>query len=126
MTKLQQTRFHKIFLAELSGNTLVVHPQGDAAGFRHADISNELKTLLALVDDPQVVNLVVDFGRANYFGSLVIGAVNNLGVKVRNAGGRIGICDTSDEMLEALRILKLDAIWTQYDSVKSAIKAFKS
>src|SRR3954469_9445933 len=97
MTKLHQTRLHKLFLAELSGNTLVVRPQGDAAGFRQADLVGELNTLLGLVDDPQVVNLAIDFGRANYFGSLVIGPVHNLGAKFRNPGGKIAICDTSDE-----------------------------
>ena len=125
MTKIPQARFHKIFPAELSGDTLIVRPQGDAAGFRQSDLPMELHTLLALVDEPQVDNLLIDFGRADYFGSVVIGAIHSLGVKVRNAGGRVGICDTSDEMLETLRILKLDAIWTKFDSVKAALKAFK-
>lgn len=126
MTKLDKTRNHKVFLAELQGDTMIVSPQGDAAGFRDTDISHELKTLLELVDDPRVANLLVDFGRSNYFGSIIIGAIHNLGVKVRAGGGKLGMCDISDEMLETLKTLKLDTIWTTYDSRKAALKAFKN
>lgn len=125
MTKLEKTKNHKVFLADLQGDTMVVTPQGDAAGFREADIAIELKTLLELVTDPRVANLVVDFGRSNYFGSVIIGAVHNLGVKVRSGGGKLGMCDVSEEMLETLRTLKLDTIWTHYDTVKLALKDFK-
>jgi anti-anti-sigma factor len=126
MTRLDKTRNHKVFLAELQGDTLIVRPQGDAAGFRESDIARELATLLEIVGDPRIANLVVDLGRSNYFGSVVIGAIHNLGMKVRNGGGRLGICDASDEMVETLRTLKLDTIWTHYDSLKAALKAFKS
>jgi anti-anti-sigma regulatory factor len=126
MTKLEKTKYHKVFAAELQGDTMVVSPQGDAAGFRDSDIAIELKTLMELANDPRVANLVVDFGRSNYFGSVIIGAVHNLGVKVRAGGGKLGMCEISDEMLETLRTLKLDTIWTHYDSLKAALKAFKS
>jgi anti-anti-sigma regulatory factor len=126
MSILDKTKLHKVFLAEMHGNTLVVKPQGDAAGFRESDIARELATLLEIVGDPRIANLAVDLGRSNYFGSVIIGAIHNLGMRVRNGGGRIGMCDASEEMVETLRTLKLDTIWTHYDSLKSALKAFKS
>ena len=126
MTKLDKTRHHKVFLAELHGDTLLVIPQGDAAGFRDSDIAREHKVLMELVDDPRVANVLVDFGRSNYFGSTVIGAIHNLGIKIRAGGGKLGICDASDEMRETLRTLRLDGIWQQYDSLKAALKDFKS
>ena len=45
MGRLPQTQFHKVFLADQEGNTLVVAPRGDAVGFRDSDVSGELKTL---------------------------------------------------------------------------------
>ena len=123
MSKLDKTRHHKIFRADLKHKVLIVAPQGDAIGFRASDVQNELRTLTALVDDPQVLNLLFDFGRAAYFGSVVIGALSSLGTKVRNAGGRVGICNVSEDMRGALEILKLDALWTEFDTQKSALKS---
>ena len=34
MGRLEQTQFHKVFLTEVEGHTLVVTPRGDAVGFR--------------------------------------------------------------------------------------------
>ncbi len=122
MSKLDKAKHHKLFHVDFKHKTLIVAPQGDAIGFRASDVQKELRNLRDLVDDPEIVNLLFDFGRATYFGSVVIGALSSLGTKVRNGGGRVGICNVSEDMRGALEILKLDALWTEFDSQKSALK----
>ena len=93
MAGLEQTQFHKVFLAEVEGRTLVVTPRGDSIGFRDTDVAGELKTLLSLIGTPGIVNLVVDLGNAEYFGSTMIGAINQLGTRFREIGGKIALCN---------------------------------
>ena len=53
MGRLEQTQFHKVFLTELEGHTLVVAPRGDAVGFRDSDVAGELSNLLSLIGTPE-------------------------------------------------------------------------
>lgn len=123
MGRLTQTQFHKVFPAELEGNTLIVTPRGDAVGFRDTDVAGELKTLLELAGSPGIVNLVVDLVNSNYFGSTMIGAINQLGLRFRDAGGRIALCNVSTQMADMLEIMHLNEVWMNFDSRKIALKA---
>ena len=108
MGRLEQTQFHKVFLAEQEGNTLVVTPRGDAVGFRDSDVAGELNNLLSLIGTPGIVNLVVDLGSSDYFGSTMIGAINQLGTRFRDIGGRIALCNVSPQMTDMLEIMHLN------------------
>jgi len=123
MGRLTQTQFHKVFPAELDGNTLIVTPRGDAVGFRDTDVAGELKTLLELAGSPGIVNLIVDLVNSNYFGSTMIGAINQLGLRFRDAGGRIALCNVSSQMSDMLEIMHLNEVWMNFDSRKIALKA---
>ena len=57
----------KVFTLERKHGVLVVVPQGDAVGFRLADIDHELQELLEQVRNEDKPKLVIDFGHANYF-----------------------------------------------------------
>jgi anti-anti-sigma factor len=120
---LDRAKFHKVFPIELHGNTLIVLPQGDAVSFRDSDVSGELSTVLEILNHLGPTNLLMDLAGNNYFGSTIIGAMNNMGEKVREAGGRVAICDASPQMLDVLRIMKLDQLWMNFDTRKIAIKA---
>lgn len=123
MGRLPQTQFHKVFLADQEGNTLVVTPRGDAVGFRDSDVANELKTLCELAGAPGILNLVVDLGSSDYFGSTMIGAINQLGNAFRYIGGRIALCDVSPQMNDMLEIMHLKDLWMIFDSRKIALRA---
>ena len=126
MVDIKQTKFHKVFPAELKRDTLIVAPGGDAVSCRDSDINKELNTLQQLIDQPEVTNLIVDLGSSDYFGSIIIGAINNMGMKAKDAGGRIAICEASTDMMGILRVMNLDTIWSHYDTKKEAIRAFKN
>jgi anti-anti-sigma regulatory factor len=121
--RLEQTEFHKVFLARLDGSTLVVTPRGDAVGFRESDVVSELKTLLGLAGSPGVAHLIVDLGAANYFGATMLDAINQLGLRFRDLGGRTALCDASPQMGEILTIRRMSEDWLQFDTRKLALRA---
>jgi anti-anti-sigma factor len=123
MGRLQQTQFHKVFLAEQEGSTLVVTPRGDAIGFRDSDVAGELKTVLDLAGTPGIINLVVDLGSSDYFGSTMIGAINQLGSQFRYIGGRVALCNLSPQMNDMLEIMHLKELWMIFDTRKIALRA---
>ena len=123
MSKLKQTESHKVFPAELRKDTLIVSPAGDTIGFRDTDINKEINTLFAVLDLPEVKNLIVDLGTSRYYGTIVIGALNAMGMKIRDRGGKISLCNASDDMRGILRVMNLDTIWPLHESLKEAIKA---
>jgi anti-sigma B factor antagonist len=122
MGRLEQTQFHKVFLAEVEGRTLVVTPRGDSIGFRDTDVAGELNTLLSLVGTPGLVNLVIDLSSAEYFGSTMIGAINQLGVRFREIGGKIALCGLSPQMSDMLDIMHLSDVWMKFDTRKIALR----
>ena len=126
MVNMKQTKYHKVFPAELKRDTLIVSPGGDAVSFRDSDIHRELNTLQQLIEQPETTNLIVDLGSSDYFGSIIIGAMNSLGLKAKEAGGRIAICNASADMIGILKVMNLDKIWSQFDTRKEAIRAFKA
>jgi anti-sigma B factor antagonist len=122
MGRLEQTQFHKVFPAEVEGRTLIVTPRGDSISFRESDVANELNTLLSLIGTPGIVNLVVDLGSAEYFGSTMIGAINQLGARFREIGGKIALCDLSPQMSDMLDIMHLGDVWMKFDTRKIALR----
>jgi anti-anti-sigma factor len=125
MVQLERTNLHRVFLAEVEGNTLVVTPRGDAVSFRATDVAGELQTVLELAGSPGINNLVVDLGSSEYFGSTMIGAINQLGIRFRDAGGRIALCNASPQMANVLDIMHLRDVWMTFDSRKIAVRAMR-
>jgi anti-anti-sigma factor len=123
MGALERTQFHKLFLADLVGETLVVTPHGDSVGFRDTDVAGELTTLLSLADSPGVKNLVVDLESSKYFGSTVIAALTQLGARFRERNARIAMCNASPEMAGILQVMHLNEMWMNFDSRKIALRA---
>lgn len=125
-TTVDSAKNHRIFLVETRGSTLLVTPRGDAVGFSGVEFHREKNAILAMLDLPEIHNLVVDLSGANYFGSDTIGAVNSLVVKTRDGGGRYGVCGLSEDMEEGIRIMNLEDLWHVYNSRAEALRAVRS
>jgi len=110
-----------VFPAILRGSTLIVVPKGEAAGFSNAIVANERNAIHRLIGSGRVRNLLVDLGKSNYFGSEMIGTINAFYTKIHERQGEFGVCEPSPDMLEGLRILRLDSIWTVYDRREKAM-----
>ena len=123
MFQLERTQLHRVFLVEVEGNTLVVTPRGDAVSFRATDVAGELQTVLELAGSPGINNLVVDLGSSEYFGSTMIGAINQLGSQFRYIGGRVALCNLSPQMNDMLEIMHLKELWMIFDTRKIALRA---
>lgn len=117
----EKARYHSVFPVERHGDTLLVTPRGDASGFGTKELQSELKTILGWLDEPGVSNVVIDLGQSNYFGSQIIGAVNSLILKARDAGGKSGVCELSDDMQVGLSVLKIDTLWNIYATRREAL-----
>ena len=102
---------------------MIVIPRSDVTGFQFMDVQQELPALLDVVQQPDVKHLVIDFSSADYFGSTVISIVNELRQAIAKKGGRTAVCNASEDMEAALRIMKLDRLWTMSPTREDALRA---
>lgn len=123
MPELTETRLNRVYPAERWGNTLVVIPKGDAAGFSVTSVNTEMAVITTLFDRAELKHLVIDLSSGNYFGSVVLGALVQLGTAVRNRGGRIAMAGASTDMQDILRLMKLDQMWELYADRQAALRA---
>ena len=112
-------------LSEYDG-VAVVEPQGDTTGFRLGTIENDLKKITETFAQTGSRHLVVDLGKANYFGSIVMNAIKTLGDSVQASGGDIVLCNASEEMRKTMSALHLDSGWMHFDNRKTALKAMRA
>lgn len=122
MPATEKLRDHRVLEVDLFGDTLVVIPAGDAVGFGLNVVNNEVAKVLEVAKSSRIKHLVIDLGRANYFGSVMIGEFMRLGVAVRERGGRIALCGASADMQDVLRIMKLDSMWEIFPRQDDAIR----
>ncbi len=122
MARFIQLDRHALYPVEEWGDTLVVIPRGDAAGFNPTTVNREMATVTELAQSPEIRHLVIDLSAANYFGSVVLGGLVQLSQAVRNRGGRIAICGASQDMQDILRIMKLDTLWEVFPDRNVALR----
>lgn len=122
MPPIAQTRLHRVYLAERWGDTLVVFPRGDAAGFTVSAVNTEMASIMSLAETGGTKHLIIDLSGGNYFGSVVLGALIQLGTAVRSRGGRIALCGASADMQDILRLMKLDQMWEMFADRSAALR----
>ena len=116
-------QFHKILQIERQPGVLIVVPRGDSVSFRSSDVSKELASVVELARAAEVRHVVVDLGSENYFGTVIIGAINQIGQTIAAKGGRLIVCRASDDMLRILKVMHFDDLWPVYPTRKDALKA---
>ncbi|MDP1796211.1 MAG: STAS domain-containing protein [Planctomycetaceae bacterium] len=121
MARFTQIDRHSLYPVEEWGDTLVLTPRGDAAGFIPATVNREMATVTELAQSPGIKHLIIDMSAANYFGSVVLGGLVQLSQAVRNRGGRVAICGASPDMQDILRIMKLESIWEVFPDRNTAL-----
>lgn len=126
MAQPPQTRLNTVYLVDQVGDTLVVQPRGDAAGFSIQVVNSEMATITQLAQDPAVKHLIVDLAGGRYFGSIILGSLVQLNQMVRSRGGRAGLCGASEDMQDVLRLMKLDQLWEMYPTLSGGLNAIAS
>jgi len=120
--KIAVARELTAFKVEQQKNTLIIVPQGDSLGIQEMELESEINQLHKILDEPGLVNLVVDVGSAPYFGSIVIGAIMALCLKARDQGGLAVLCNASPAMLDVIKIMKLDSLLPYYSTREEAVR----
>jgi anti-anti-sigma regulatory factor len=124
MPKYQhRIELHRLFLVERRGNTFIVAPKGDPAGFANLNFNMEHAGLLALLAKNPNTNVLVDLGGSNYFGAKILGAMSEWADQAQSQGGEFAVCALSADMKELLRIFDFEDRWKQYPTREAAVKA---
>jgi anti-anti-sigma factor len=126
MIDLSGTTSNQVFLVESKGDTLIVSPTGEAFEFGHTTVIGEMNAILELLEESEVQNLVIDLSREEYYGSVIIGAINTMVSHIVEKGGRAVTCCASSEMRSVIKIMGLTDRWPEYPSRRKALKALKS
>ena len=115
----------QIFSREARGNTLVLNPIIHLGSLHEPEIAHETQELLDFINrsDPIPTNLVIDLALGEYLGTAMLGAVVKLWKRVSQRGGRLALCNVSDNVTEVLRVTKLHAIWPIYGTRDQAVAA---
>lgn len=116
----------KAFDVSVQRHAVVISPQGDALSYRDIDLQREGEEVRIFLKEKNVLRLVVDLERSNYFGSLMIGMLNSFGLQVKEQGGKMVLCNASEDMLAILKVMKIDTLWPHYPSQSKAIKALRA
>jgi anti-anti-sigma regulatory factor len=112
-------------VTERRGGILVLAPRGDAVSFREDDFDREIGELSERIGALERPLVAVDFGSADYFGSIVIGAVIKFGTLSRERGGQLVMCNASKTMHSAFDLMRLEERWQILGTLKEAVKALK-
>ncbi len=113
----------KVFELEQQGNTLIVIPQGDAGGYRYAEVHLESNAVLQRLHDSQIKNLVVDLWQVQLLGSIIIGSIIKLVRNVENAGGNSAFCNASDVMREVFDSMNVTNLWPHFETRAEALQS---
>jgi anti-anti-sigma factor len=114
-----------IFARESLGNTLVLNPLTHLGTLHEPEITHETDDLLEILNKrgSEPTNLVIDLARGDYLGTAMLGAVVKLWKRISQRGGRLALCNVSDNVMMVLRATKLNAIWPIYATRDQALTA---
>jgi anti-anti-sigma factor len=112
-----------LFEIDRDGPTIIVTPVTDLRELNYRQIEEETDELLTLLDGAAGRNVVVDFGRTDYFGSTALVCLLRIGERVRRNGGRMALCNLSDHQAEILRVTRLNHSWLLRPSRAEAVRA---
>jgi anti-anti-sigma factor len=113
-----------VFSRETIGDVMILTPAADLGSFHESEISHESEDLLEIFRSrPKPVSLVIDLAQTDYFGTAILGAIVKLWKRISQNGGRIAICNVSENVIQMLRVTKLSAIWPIFPTRDEALSA---
>jgi len=120
------SEFHKIFKCERHDEIIVVVPQGDALGFRYADVHVESNAVAQVLNQSDVMHLVVDFGLVDLIGSIIIGSILKFARSITHRGGKVAFCNASEQMLDVLNTMNLGNLWPYLPTREEAFRSVRA
>jgi anti-sigma B factor antagonist len=110
-----------IFLRELQGNTLVLVPHRPLGSLNETEIVGEAGELVNLIQQQSPLNLVIDLQQGEYLGTALLGSIVRLWKRVALGGGRLALCNISEQVFQILRVTKLHTVWPIYGTRDEAL-----
>jgi anti-anti-sigma factor len=113
-----------IFEIEREGETGIFIPVANLRALEHT-AAHEQEELQA-IDDPSIKNLIIDCCRTDYFGSSALAVAVGLWKVIQTRGGRMALCNLSEQQREILNTTRLDKLWLLSDSREAALTAVRA
>jgi anti-anti-sigma factor len=115
----------KIFDIDRQDDTIIVTPLQDLNELEFQRIEGGTGTILRLLDDAHVKNVVMDFHKVDYFASTALSFFLKLWKKVRKNDGHMALCNVSEHEKAILKVTMVDSLWPICPSREEAIRAVK-
>jgi anti-anti-sigma factor len=117
-----ETQTSPVFVREFCGTALVLNPTGSLGNLHEAEIAQETLELLDFIIHSEHTNLIIDLRNADQLGTVVLGSVVRLWKRVAQRGGRLALCNVSENVVQVLRVTKLHAVWPIYATREEALR----
>jgi anti-sigma B factor antagonist len=123
---LAMQMINELFAVEWEGPTAIVSPTHNLGELDCDQITEGAEAVLALLDDSNCRNVVVDLGRSDYVGSTALGFFVRLWKRARAQGGRMVLCNVSAHEAEILEVTRLGDLWPTHASREEALRALRA
>lgn len=115
----------RLFNVDQDGDTLIVALKSNVGNFADGEMTADLEHLIARLKQPDVNNVVIDFERIPYFGSIMLEAQLVLFRQVQGSDGKMTVCNVSDVGREILQLSRFDRMMPIFDSRVEALQAIR-
>lgn len=109
------------FKVEQRDRVLIVTVERDVSSLEQQLIEPDIRRLLDSLEREQPLDVVIDFGRVPFFGSIVLSALVRIWKRISRYDGKLTLCDVSDTEREILAITKLDKFWAIHATRAAAL-----
>jgi anti-anti-sigma regulatory factor len=123
MTKtLTEWDLYHIFSVDCRGDTLVIAPRGDAAGFPETQFRLAVQRLHDALERCGARNLIVDLSDIDYPGLEMLTAIRDLVAAVRSRGGTAALAGPSNDTIRVLQEHAVGQDWTFFPDRATAVQ----
>ena len=113
----------KYFTVEHADDILIVSFLGSIGALEDTAIRDDWAEVLDLLEPNHVQHAVIDLGKLEYFGSIVLELLVVLWKRLSGKGGKLALCNVSTVGREILQIAKFDTIWQIVPGIQDAKEA---
>ncbi|MHC5060742.1 MAG: STAS domain-containing protein [Planctomycetota bacterium] len=89
-----------------------------------ADVQGLEKSIMPLVEEAEVINLVIDFSNIKFLTSAVLGILIRVSKKIYESDGQLKLCSINSKILEIFKVTRLDRIFDICEDRSAAIQDF--
>jgi anti-anti-sigma factor len=112
-----------LFGVEREGDVVVITPTADLRELEYRQIEAAGSAILDLLGAAGLKGVVLDFHKTDCYGSSALEFFLRLWKRVSGHGGRMALCNVSEQEREILAVTRLDSLWPVCGSRAEALKA---